>query len=113
MHISAVNNFNIRNRVAEELGAEVVKIFPAEQVGGPKFVENIKAPCPWTSIMPTGGVEPTEENLSKWFKAGVICVGMGSQLITKDIIENSQYDELTHKVKETLAIIRKFKHKTN
>jgi 2-dehydro-3-deoxyphosphogluconate aldolase/(4S)-4-hydroxy-2-oxoglutarate aldolase len=94
---------------AEELGAEVVKIFPAEQVGGPKFVENIKGPCPWTSIMPTGGVEPTEENLAKWFKAGVICVGMGSQLITKDIIENNKFDVLTEKVKEALAIIRKLK----
>jgi 2-dehydro-3-deoxyphosphogluconate aldolase/(4S)-4-hydroxy-2-oxoglutarate aldolase len=94
---------------AEELGAEVVKIFPAEQVGGPKFVENIKGPCPWTSIMPTGGVEPTEENLSKWFKAGVICVGMGSQLITKDIIKNNSYDALTKKVKETLGIIQKYK----
>ncbi|MFZ4549541.1 MAG: bifunctional 4-hydroxy-2-oxoglutarate aldolase/2-dehydro-3-deoxy-phosphogluconate aldolase [Bacteroidales bacterium] len=94
---------------AEELGAEVVKIFPAEQVGGPKFVENIKGPCPWTSIMPTGGVEPTEDNLSKWFKAGVICVGMGSQLITKDIIKNSSYDVLTQKVKETLAIIQKYR----
>jgi 2-dehydro-3-deoxyphosphogluconate aldolase/(4S)-4-hydroxy-2-oxoglutarate aldolase len=94
---------------AEELGAEVVKIFPAEQVGGPKFVENIKGPCPWTSIMPTGGVEPTVENLSKWFNAGVICVGMGSQLISKDIIQNCAYDILTQKVKETLAIIQTFK----
>ncbi len=94
---------------AEELGAEVVKIFPAEQVGGPKFVENIKGPCPWTSIMPTGGVEPTVENLSKWFKAGVICVGMGSQLITKDIIKNSSYGILSQRVNETLAIIQTFR----
>jgi len=94
---------------AEELGAEVVKIFPAEQVGGPKFVENIKGPCPWTNIMPTGGVEPTEENLSKWFKAGVFCVGMGSQLITKAIIENSNYILLTEKVMETMALIRNLK----
>ena len=94
---------------AEELGAEVVKIFPAEQVGGPKFVENIKGPCPWTSIMPTGWVEPTEENLLKWFKAGVICVGMGSQLITKDIIKNSSYGILSQRVNETLAIIQTFR----
>lgn len=94
---------------AEELGAEVVKIFPAEQVGGPKFVENIKGPCPWTSIMPTGGVEPNEENLSKWFKAGVLCVGMGSQLITKDIIAKSDWGLLTTRVKETMEIICKLK----
>lgn len=94
---------------AEELGAEVVKIFPAEQVGGPKFVESIKGPCPWTSVMPTGGVEPTHESLSKWFNAGVICVGIGSQLISKDLIANSKYELLSQKVKETLEIIRKLK----
>ncbi len=94
---------------AEELGAEVVKIFPAEQVGGPKFVESIKGPCPWTSVMPTGGVEPTHESLSEWFKAGVICVGIGSQLISKDLIANSKYELLSQKVKETIEIIRKLK----
>jgi 2-dehydro-3-deoxyphosphogluconate aldolase/(4S)-4-hydroxy-2-oxoglutarate aldolase len=94
---------------AEELGAEVVKIFPAEQVGGPKFVESIKGPCPWTSIMPTGGVEPTEENLSKWFKAGVFCVGMGTQLITNEIIESQDYIALKEKISVTMEIIRKLK----
>ena len=63
---------------AEELGADIVKIFPATQVGGPAFVKGVKAPSPWISIMPTGGVSPTEENLSAWFDAGVACVGMGS-----------------------------------
>jgi 2-dehydro-3-deoxyphosphogluconate aldolase/(4S)-4-hydroxy-2-oxoglutarate aldolase len=94
---------------AEELGAEVVKIFPADSVGGPKFVESIKGPCPWTSIMPTGGVEPTEENLAKWFKSGVFCVGIGSKLITKEIIENENYIQLTEKIAATLKIIRKQK----
>jgi 2-dehydro-3-deoxyphosphogluconate aldolase / (4S)-4-hydroxy-2-oxoglutarate aldolase len=91
---------------AEELGAEIVKIFPAEQVGGPKFVANIKGPCPWTSIMPTGGVEPTEENLSAWFKAGVTCVGMGSQLITKEIIETKNYSKLTTNVAGVIKVIK-------
>jgi len=94
---------------AEELGAEIVKIFPAEQVGGPKFVANIKGPCPWTSIMPTGGVEPTEENLSAWFKAGVTCVGMGSQLITKEILDTKNYQKLVSTVEVTLNIIKKLK----
>jgi 2-dehydro-3-deoxyphosphogluconate aldolase/(4S)-4-hydroxy-2-oxoglutarate aldolase len=94
---------------AEELGAEIVKIFPAEQVGGPKFVANIKGPCPWTSIMPTGGVEPTEENLSAWFKAGVTCVGMGSQLVTKEILETKDYKKLTAMVESTLSIIKRLK----
>ncbi len=94
---------------AEELGAEVVKIFPGTQVGGPGFVKAIKGPNPWTSIMPTGGVTPTEENLTGWFQAGVHCVGMGSQLITKDIIASDDYASLTKKVKEALAIVRKFR----
>jgi len=96
---------------AEELGAEIVKIFPGEQVGGPEFVAAIKGPCPWTSVMPTGGVDPTEENLKAWFKAGVTCVGMGSKLITKEIITNAKYSELTEKVQQTLSIISKIKAK--
>ena len=94
---------------AEELGAEVVKIFPGTEVGGPSFVKAVKGPFPWTSIMPTGGVEPTEENLSAWFKAGVHCVGMGSQLVTKDILANSDWASLTEKVKNALAIVKKYK----
>ncbi len=94
---------------AEELGAEVVKIFPAGQVGGSKFIENILGPCPWSSIMPTGGVEPNLENLTKWFKAGAICVGMGSQLITKEIIEKGEFVLLSQKIKDVLVIIQKLK----
>ena len=95
---------------AEELGAEVVKIFPAQQVGGPKFVAAVKGPCPWSSIMPTGGVEPREENLKAWFDAGVHCVGMGSQLISKEIISSGDWGklkELTWEAMETIKKVRK------
>ena len=94
---------------AEELGAEVVKIFPGKQVGGPDFVKAVKGPCPWSSIMPTGGVEPTEENLSEWFKAGVHCVGIGSKLITKKILDNNDYTALTNTVKTTIKIVSSLK----
>ena len=93
---------------AEELGAEIVKIFPGASVGGPDFVRAIKGPCPWTSIMPTGGVEPTEENLSKWFGAGVTCVGMGSNLITKEIIRDKNWTLLTEKVDSAVRIAEKY-----
>src|SRR5215813_8759565 len=63
---------------AEELGCEIVKVFPGKEVGGPAFVKAVKGPCPWVSIMPTGGVDSTEASLSAWFEAGVACVGMGS-----------------------------------
>jgi 2-dehydro-3-deoxyphosphogluconate aldolase / (4S)-4-hydroxy-2-oxoglutarate aldolase len=94
---------------AEELGAEIIKIFPAMQVGGPKFVSNILGPCPWTSVMPAGGVEPEENNLKEWFESGVACVGMGSKLITKDILEKGNYSALTLKCQESLGFINKYK----
>ena len=91
---------------AEELGCEIVKLFPGD-IYGPQFVKGVKGPQPWTSIMPTGGVAPTEENLSGWFDAGVTCVGMGSQLISKDIIANKDYAKLEQDVKVALEIINK------
>ena len=94
--------------LAEELGAEVVKIFPGSQVGGPSFVKGVKGPMPWASIMPTGGVSPTEENLRGWFEAGVHCVGMGSQLITKDIVQNGDYPALTSKVKAAMTMAKQY-----
>jgi len=96
---------------AEELGAEVVKIFPGSQVGGPSFVKGVKGPFPWTSIMPTGGVEPTEDNLTKWFEAGVHCVGMGSQLITGEVIKSGDYSILENTCKDALALVRKLHNK--
>lgn len=96
---------------AHELGAEVVKIFPASEVGGPGFVKAIKGPMPWTSLMPTGGVEPEEENLKNWFNAGVACVGMGSKLFPKNILDEGNYSFITEKCQEILAIVKK--HKKN
>jgi 2-dehydro-3-deoxyphosphogluconate aldolase/(4S)-4-hydroxy-2-oxoglutarate aldolase len=94
---------------AEELGAEIIKIFPGSQVGGPGFVEAVKGPMPWSSLMPTGGVEPTEESLDAWFKAGVACVGMGSQLLKKSWIEEGNYTQITLTCKHALEIAGKFK----
>jgi len=94
---------------AEELGCEIVKLFPGD-IYGPQFVKGIKGPQPWTSIMPTGGVSPTEENLKSWFDAGVTCVGMGSQLISKAIITNKDYAKLKEDVKKALDIIKKVRN---
>ncbi len=91
---------------AEELGAEIVKIFPGSSVGGPDFVKAVKGPCPWTSIMPTGGVEPTAENLAAWFGAGVTCVGMGSNLITKEIIKSKDWELLSAKSEESVRTVK-------
>jgi len=94
---------------AEELGCELVKLFPGSAYG-PGFVKAILGPQPWTSIMPTGGVSTEVENLKGWFDAGVTCVGMGSKLISKEILANESYSKLTQDVKKTLETIRELKH---
>lgn len=93
---------------AEELGCEIVKLFPGN-LYGPAFVKGIKGPQPWTSVMPTGGVTTEESNLKGWFDAGVTCVGMGSQLISKDVLANKDFNGLEHTVRETLALIHRLK----
>ena len=96
---------------AEELGCEIVKVFPGDSVGGPAFVKAMLGPCPWTRIMPTGGVDATEESLTQWFKAGVACVGIGSNLITKELLAAKDYSGVEKKVRETIALIRKIRGK--
>ena len=90
---------------AEELGCEIVKLFPGD-IYGPQFVKGIKGPQPWTSIMPTGGVVPTQENLKAWFDAGVTCVGMGSKLISKEILVSQDFKKLEQDCRKVLEIIK-------
>jgi 2-dehydro-3-deoxyphosphogluconate aldolase / (4S)-4-hydroxy-2-oxoglutarate aldolase len=78
-------------------------------VGGPGFVKAVKGPCPWTSIMPTGGVDATEDNLKQWFTAGVTAVGMGSNLITTELIVNHDWKTLTDNIAAAIHIIKKYK----
>jgi 2-dehydro-3-deoxyphosphogluconate aldolase/(4S)-4-hydroxy-2-oxoglutarate aldolase len=91
---------------AEELGVEIVKVFPGAEVGGPGFVKAILGPCPWTRIMPTGGVDATEESIRAWFGAGVACVGIGSNLITKELVAAQDFDRISEKVAQVLAWIQ-------
>jgi 2-dehydro-3-deoxyphosphogluconate aldolase/(4S)-4-hydroxy-2-oxoglutarate aldolase len=92
---------------AQEVGCDLTKIFPAGNVGGPSFVKNVLAPMPWSMIMATGAVEPTEENLSAWFKAGVTVVGMGSMLFPKEVIASGNWGAIAEKCREALDIIAK------
>lgn len=94
---------------AEELGCELVKIFPAGQVGGPEFVASIKGPMPWCDLMPSGGVTPEYDNLKAWFKAGATVVGIGSHLMKKEFIVSENYEGLTVKVKDTITLIKKIR----
>lgn len=89
---------------AMEAGCDLLKVFPGD-VLGPKFVKGLLAPMPWAKLMVTGGVEPTQENLSGWFKAGVYAVGMGSKLFPKDKIEAQDWAYITEKCKATFVAI--------
>lgn len=94
---------------AEELGCEIVKLFPGD-IYGPGFVKGIKGPQPWTSVMPTGGVSTDVENLKAWFDSGVTCVGIGSKLISKDILANRDFNGLEKLVRKTLEKIKTVKN---
>lgn len=94
---------------AQEAGCDLVKIFPAGNVGGPSFVKNIKAPMPWSMIMATGAVEPEAENLNAWFKAGVTVVGMGSKLFPKEAVAEGNWQAISDKCRYALDIIAKVK----
>ncbi len=91
---------------AEELGVEIVKVFPGDSVGGPSFVKSILGPTPWTRIMPTGGVEATKESIDAWFKAGAAAVGAGSNLIKKEWLQSGEYDRIAVLVAQVLGWIR-------
>ncbi len=91
---------------AQEVGCELCKVFPGD-VLGPKFVKGLLAPMPWSKLMVTGGVEPTEENLNAWFSAGVYCVGMGSKLFPKDKVAAKDWAYITNKCKEALGYAKK------
>ena len=91
---------------AQELGCDLTKVFPGDVVG-PNMVKGLKAPMPWSKIMVTGGVAPEEENLTKWFKAGVFCVGMGSKLFPSDKVKAGDWQYVTDKCKEALGYVAK------
>jgi 2-dehydro-3-deoxyphosphogluconate aldolase/(4S)-4-hydroxy-2-oxoglutarate aldolase len=94
---------------AQELGCEIVKVFPGGSVGGPEFVKSVMAPMPWTRIMPTGGVEPSEESLRKWFGAGIVACGIGSNLITRDLLKAKDYAGIEQKVREAIELAARIK----
>ena len=93
---------------AQEMGCDLTKLFPGD-VYGPAFVKGIMAPCPWSKIMVTGGVSPTQENLTAWVKSGVFCVGMGSKLFPKDRVEACDWTYVTDKCRESLSYIQQAK----
>lgn len=97
---------------AEEYGAEICKVFPGAEVGGPNFIKNlVNGPMPWSLLMPTGGVERNQASIEKWFKAGAACVGMGSNLIPKDLTVSSDFEAIARSTAEVLQWIRDIRKK--
>jgi len=96
---------------AEELGAEIVKIFPGNSVGGPEFVKAVLGPMPWTRLMPTGGVEATQESIHSWIKAGACCLGMGSNITRKEWLANKDFQSIENTVRQVLEWIKSAREK--
>ena len=91
---------------AEELGCEIVKVFPGDAAGGPGFIKAVLGPSPWSSLMPTGGVDPSPDGLRVWFEAGAAAVGIGSKLVSKDIVKRRDWNGLEASVREVVGWIR-------
>jgi 2-dehydro-3-deoxyphosphogluconate aldolase/(4S)-4-hydroxy-2-oxoglutarate aldolase len=96
---------------AEELGCEICKVFPGTAAGGPGFIKAVRAPSPWSRLMPTGGVAASLEDLSAWFDAGAACVGMGSKLVRKEWVTARDYDAITENVRQVRAWIKEAREK--
>ncbi|MCH8103414.1 MAG: hypothetical protein IIB28_09720, partial [Chloroflexi bacterium] len=94
---------------AEELGCEIIKVFPGSGAGGPGFIKDLMGPMPWSSLMPTGGVDITRESLEGWFNAGVVAVGMGSRLVSSDIVSGKDWATLEQRSGEVVALINKIR----
>jgi len=91
---------------AEELGSEIVKMFPGDAVGGPEFLKAVLGPSPWSSILPTGGIDARAESIREWIRAGAAALGMGSKLISKDLVERKDWGKLRGRVEEVLVWIK-------
>ncbi len=96
---------------AQELGCEIVKLFPGASVGGTEFVKAVLGPMPWTKIMPTGGVDPDEASIAKWFGAGIVAAGMGSKLITDAAVKAGDWAGIEASVRGAVDAVRAFRSK--
>lgn len=94
---------------AQELGCEIVKLFPGASVGGPEFVKAVLGPMPWTKIMPTGGVDPDAASIAKWFGSGIVAAGMGSKLITDAAVKAGDWDGIAAHVRSAVDAVKAFR----
>ncbi|NTW44194.1 MAG: bifunctional 4-hydroxy-2-oxoglutarate aldolase/2-dehydro-3-deoxy-phosphogluconate aldolase, partial [Anaerolineaceae bacterium] len=91
---------------AEEMGAEICKVFPGEAAGGPGFIKVVMAPCPWHRLLPTGGVDASEASISEWIKAGASGVGLGSKLISSQAMKEKDYESIAQKTADCVKWVK-------
>jgi 2-dehydro-3-deoxyphosphogluconate aldolase/(4S)-4-hydroxy-2-oxoglutarate aldolase len=92
---------------AWELGADIVKVFPVDQLGGPAYVKAIKAPLPQIPLLPTGGVNI--KNIAEYIKAGASAVAVGGELIDKKAVAEGKFEIVTEKAKEFVKVVSQAK----
>jgi 2-dehydro-3-deoxyphosphogluconate aldolase/(4S)-4-hydroxy-2-oxoglutarate aldolase len=98
---------------AEELGAEICKVFPADAAGGPGFIKAVMAPCPWRRLLPTGGVEASEASISQWIQAGAAAVGLGSGLVSSQALRDGDFAGIAAKTTDCIAWVRAARRRKN
>jgi 2-dehydro-3-deoxyphosphogluconate aldolase/(4S)-4-hydroxy-2-oxoglutarate aldolase len=91
---------------AEEMGVEIVKLFPARAAGGPDFIRQVLGPSPATRLLPTSIGEVSVEVLTQWFEAGACCVGLGGELIQLDRIAAGDFAAVSQRVAEVREMVR-------
>lgn len=94
---------------ATKLGAGIVKLFPADYLGGPGFIKAISSPFPTLKLMPSGGVTTEAENLKSWFDAGVVCVGIGSNLFSAELLKTATVARVKARFDDLLNILAQLK----
>jgi 2-dehydro-3-deoxyphosphogluconate aldolase/(4S)-4-hydroxy-2-oxoglutarate aldolase len=90
---------------AEEMGCDIIKVFPGNRLQ-PGFIRSVRGPCPWVKLMPTGGVDVTRESIFDWIKAGAACLGIGSRLIVRDLVEKGDFKGISKKAEQALLLIK-------
>jgi 2-dehydro-3-deoxyphosphogluconate aldolase / (4S)-4-hydroxy-2-oxoglutarate aldolase len=93
--------------------AELIKLFPADALGGPGFVKALKGPLPWLKAVATGGVRATEESMNEWYSAGTEVLGLGSDLISRDVLARSDYIGLQQQLAALLLVARRLRGSRN
>jgi 2-dehydro-3-deoxyphosphogluconate aldolase/(4S)-4-hydroxy-2-oxoglutarate aldolase len=91
---------------AERTGADLIKVFPGSTVG-PGFIKALRGPCPWLRLMPSGGVEVNQHNISSWITSGAAALNIGSNLIKKDLVKAGDFNGITTLVKDCIGWIKK------